>query len=70
MDCKIIRRKFVRIGSLNLVTGEMKDNTDTGKWITEPCNIPIFTDAARKTGVCTSCAEGWMVPENYPNRHS
>lgn len=31
---------------------------------TEPCNIPLFAEPERTTGVCASCRKGWEVEAN------
>ncbi len=63
-SCHTLRRVLVRHSTMNLITGAM---TPTGQeWTTRACDVPLFSDLERATGVCTSCASGWSHPENHP----
>ena len=63
-SCHTLRRVLVRRSTMNLITGAM---TPTGQeWTTRACDVPLFSDLERATGVCRSCASGWMHSENYP----
>jgi hypothetical protein len=63
-SCTVIRRKLVRTGTLNMITGEHQ--TTGEEWRTEPCGTPLFTDDERRSDICRSCASGWTHPDNYP----
>ena len=57
-------RVLVRRSTMNLTTGAM---TPTGQeWATRACEVPLFSDLERASGVCRSCASGWTHPENHP----
>ena len=63
-SCHTLRRVLVRHSTMNLTTGAM---TPTGQeWTTRACDVPLFSDLERASGVCTSCASGWTHPENSP----
>ena len=63
-SCHTLRRVLVRRSTMNLTTGAM---TPTGQeWTTRACDVPLFSDLERASGVCTSCASGWTHPENSP----
>lgn len=49
---------------LNPMTGVQSQQEET--WVTGPCNVPLFSDAERASGLCRSCAKGWTHPHNYP----
>lgn len=62
-NCTQLRRKHVRRGKMN----EAGEFTATVQgWITEACGVPLFSDAARATGICSACASGWCVLGNMP----
>ena len=63
-SCHTLRRVLVRHFTLNLTTGAM---TPAGQeWTTRACDVPLFSDAERASGVCRSCASGWTHPEDHP----
>ncbi len=63
-SCHTLRRVLVRHSTMNLTTGAM---TPIGQgWTTRACDVPLFSDLERATGVCTSCSSGWTHPENHP----
>jgi hypothetical protein len=60
-NCTIIRT-FDRIhGTLNIGTGETKENSR--ETVTEACSVPLFGKETKR-GVCRACAKGWEVPDN------
>lgn len=61
--CTIQRIKVIRHGTLNILTGEMKD-TGREETVTEACNTPLFSDDERRIGICRSCRSGWEVKGN------
>jgi hypothetical protein len=61
MDCKIIRRKLVTLGTLTLGSGEYNEKGQ--EWRTEACGTPIFGDGQKE--VCSSCLNGWTHENNY-----
>lgn len=63
-SCTVIRRAFVRRGTVSLATGNYTE--DGAAWETKPCGAPLFTDDEHSSGVCRSCASGWTHPENFP----
>ena len=57
-----IARTFVRThGTLNLGSGEVKENSR--ETVTEACGVPLFGKDTKR-GVCRACASGWEVPDN------
>lgn len=63
-SCTVMRRKLVTHKSLNMGTGI---SVDAGQeWVTEPCGIPMFSDAEKLRGTCRSCASGWTHEHNFP----
>lgn len=64
-SCQTMRRKLVTKGTLDLGTGTL-DMNEQGEWVTEPCNVPLFTQEEKERGTCRSCNEGWTHPNNYP----
>lgn len=63
-SCTVMRRKLVTRQSLNMSTGV---SVEVGQeWITEPCGIPMFSDAEKQRGTRRSCASGWTHEHNYP----
>ena len=55
-SCHTLRRVLVRLPS-----------TPGGQeWTTRACDIPLFSDAERASGICRSCASGWSHPEDRP----
>lgn len=63
-SCTVMRRKLVTHKSFNMGTG---DSVEVGQeWVTEPCGIPMFSDAEKQRGTCRSCASGWTHEHNYP----
>lgn len=60
-SCRVERR-FVRTYS-NLIEGNIVDYAS--ETVTEPCGVPLFSDAWRETGVCKSCASGWTHEQNF-----
>jgi len=64
--CKVERRKLIRSGTFNAMTGERKITTT--QTVIELCGTPLFGVHERKTGVCNSCFSGWAVEENEPTR--
>ena len=63
-SCHTLRRVLVRHSTMNLMTGAM---TPAGQeWTMRACDVPLFSDLERASGVCTSCASGWTHPENHP----
>lgn len=63
-SCQQMRRKLVRLGTLNLATGET--STPDEEWRDEACGTPLFTEEERQSGICKSCAGGWTHPNNFP----
>lgn len=61
MNCKILRKKYVRHGTMSMSGGPVK--FDRGEWVTEPCGTPIF--GKTKIPVCNSCREGWTHEHNF-----
>ena len=60
--CTVQRTRKVTSYSLNIMTGA---RTDEQSYIeTAACNVPLFDEAEHRTGVCTSCHNGWSVPDN------
>ncbi len=64
-SCTIERRCFVRVGSLNLTTGEYTQS-NSGRWETRLCGTPLFSDIERVRGVCAACVDGFIHKENEP----
>jgi hypothetical protein len=62
--CRVERIQHVTHGTLNLVSGAQ--TSDRTEIVTEPCNVPLFSDKERQVGVCRSCLSGWQVEENKP----
>ena len=63
-SCHTLRRVLVRHSTMNPTTGAM---TPTGQdWTTRACDVPLFSDLEQASGVCRSCASGWMHSENHP----
>lgn len=63
-SCTVMRRKLVKKKSVNMVTGV---SVDVGhEWVTEPCGIPMFSDAEKQSGTCRGCASGWTHEHNFP----
>ena len=60
--CTILRT-FVRTSYKSLDDAQHERNGKS-ETVTEACNIPLFGNDARTSGVCSSCAEGWEVEEN------
>jgi hypothetical protein len=60
MNCNIIRRKLVTIGTLSILNGEYKHVSQ--EWREEECGTPIFNQNQR---VCSSCLSGWTHVNNY-----
>jgi len=60
-----IMRTFVRGHyTLKLNSDEMPVRSGADTVHTEPCNIPLFADPERITGICASCRKGWEVEGN------
>jgi hypothetical protein len=55
-SCHTLRRVLVR---LPIKAADQE-------WTTRACDMPLFSDAERASGVCRSCASGWTHPENRP----
>lgn len=54
--CHTLRRVLVRLPA-----------APAGReWTTRACDMPLFSDAERASGVCRSCASGWSHPEDHP----
>lgn len=66
-NCSIERRKVVRHGTLNMLTGEYNPG-DTETVEIAACGTPLFGDGERALGVCRGCLKGWSVPGNAPTR--
>ena len=60
--CTIQRIKRVGHGTLSPATGGNTISHYTTEH--EPCNVPLFADRERRTGVCDSCHRGWEVEGN------
>jgi hypothetical protein len=63
-SCTQMRRQLVTHSTLSLRTGERTEGRQ--EWVTKPCGVPLFGDAARARGTCDSCASGWTHEHNYP----
>lgn len=63
-SCTQMRRQLITHSTVNLTTGEYTDGAQ--EWKTQPCGVPLFSDADRTRGTCRSCAKGWTHPNNYP----
>lgn len=61
-SCPTMRRKLVVTKWLCLRTGEIT-GPESAKWVTEPCNTPLFSDDG---DLCRGCLRGWWHPHNYP----
>lgn len=61
--CTTVRTSLVTHSTLNLSTGERTEGAS--EWVTGACSAGLFSDAARASGVCSSCARGWTHPKNY-----
>jgi len=55
-SCHTLRRVLVRLSTK--AAGQ--------EWTTRACGMPLFSDLERASGVCRSCASGWMHPEDRP----
>ena len=61
--CQQWRRKLVTYGTLDTIRGGVL--IGEMRWVTEKCGTPLFSDAARERGICSSCAEGWTHEHNF-----
>jgi hypothetical protein len=61
-----IQRRFVRtIGiTLDFETSAEDRTNAKSETVIEACNVPLFGDIERKTGICRTCAKGWQHPHN------
>lgn len=64
-SCTIQRVYERRVGiTLNIDTGEMDESKATAETVIGSCNKPLFGDVERATGICNTCAKGWVHPKN------
>jgi hypothetical protein len=64
MGCSKMRRMLITHSTLNIETGVETPNG--AEWVTQACNIPMFSDEERERGICRSCFGGWTNPLNFP----
>jgi hypothetical protein len=66
-NCKIERRKVVTHYTWNMASGKKTVRATTVE--IGPCGIPLFSDAQHKSGICSSCSEGWSTKDNQITPH-
>lgn len=60
MNCHIERRKLVKRGTFDLVTGELTISDESE--VVEPCGVPYFKSDEQKC--CSQCARRWESDGN------
>lgn len=62
-QCTIRRRMKVTYGTIQFGGGKSTKPTRTAIE-TGACEKPLFGAQEIRTGICSSCAKGWEVPDN------
>jgi hypothetical protein len=63
-SCIIVRTFERKHGHFNLNDPEEPIVYDRTETVTGPCNVPLFSDEERASGICKSCRKGWETEGN------
>ncbi len=64
-ECTIRRTAKVRYTNMQFGSiSTKKPRTVRTAIETGACGTPLFSDQAIRTGICSSCAKGWEIPDN------